>query len=124
MKGLILFILLLTSSISCDPCRLISSEEVDLILVNENPDKATRVSLRNAVNILKDPNFNRNKDTAFYTFDFLEKSDSSSSLLISQAFIHRADHNLIILDHGRFSGGNFYFDALPSSIMVNFKKKS
>lgn len=119
MKGLIFLIFLLISLVHSEPCGLISSEEVDLILVNEDSDKSTRVNLRNAVDILKDPNFNRNKDTAFYTFDFLEKFDSLSSFLISKAFIDRGDHNLIILDYGRFSGGNFYFDAMPSSLKVN-----
>lgn len=119
MKGLIFLIFLLISLVHSEPCGLISPVEVDLILVNGDPNKSTRVNLRNAVDILQDPNFNSHKDTAFYTFDFLEKFDSLSSFLISKAFIDRGDHNLIILDYGRFSGGNFYFDAMPSSLKVN-----
>lgn len=120
MKGLIFFIILSISSIASEPCGLISPEEVDLILVNRDFEKSKRVILKNAVDILKDLNFDRDKETVFYTFDFLEKFDSLSSLIILQAFINRDDdYNLIILDYGKFSGGNFYFDAMPNSLKVN-----
>lgn len=96
----------------------IEPEDIDLVLVNGYFEKSSRYSLKDAVEILKDKNFHSDRETAFFTFDFNENEDSTSTSTLSDAFLARGDHNLIILDYGKFSGGNFFFDALPTSVKV------
>lgn len=97
---------------------IIDPEDIELILINKYNEKSTQYNLKNAVNILKDPNFYGERETVFFTFGFNDDQDSISTSVMTEAFSERDDYNLIILDYGKFSGGNFFFDALPNSVKV------
>lgn len=121
MKVLIVFLLFIFSFVASENFgsgAIINPEDIDLILVNSFNEKSSKYNLKNVVNLLKDVNFHSDRDTAFFTFDFNEDQDSISTSVISEAFSERGDFNLIILDYGKYSGGNLFFDALPNSVKV------
>lgn len=122
MRGLIVFLFLAVAFVASEKFSTgseINLEDVELVLVNKYYEKSSRYSLKDAVNILKDPNFyNNDRETVFFTFGFNDDQDSISTSVIAEAFSERNDYNLIILDYGKFSGGNFFFDALPNSVKV------
>jgi hypothetical protein len=97
----------------------INPEDVELVLVNKYYEKSSRYNFKNAVNLLQDQNFHGERETIFFTFGFNDDQDSISASAMLEAFSERDDYNLIILDYGKFSGGNFFFDALPNSVKVN-----
>lgn len=121
MREIIVFLFLIVAFVASEKFSSgseINLEDVELVLVNKYYEKSSRYNLKDAVNILRDPNFHSEKETVFFTFGFNDDKESISTSVMSEAFNERNDYNLIILDYGKFSGGNFFFDALPNSVKV------
>lgn len=52
-----------------------------------------------------------------YTENFLRKSTQT----IVKSYIKRADHNIFVIEWSKYSGGNYYFEAIPNARGVGDK---
>jgi hypothetical protein len=108
------------SSGKCESCGPISPEDIKLIFIKDLDSKFQSFALKDADKFLLDPaSFNRSKQTVLYLHDFLENADSMSAQKIAYPFLKRGDFNVLILDTGKFFGGNYYFDAVPNAVKVS-----
>lgn len=101
--------------INCEHCGFIDPEEVNLVLYKEAIES---VSLNNVDKILNHEFFYPEREIVIFAFDFLENISSPSVQEISESFLEQGSYNFLVLDYGKFSGGNYFFDALPNAVKV------
>lgn len=111
----LVFVLKLVSTESCGP---IDIEDVNFLLINDSISNHVLIRLDETQSLWDTPEFKLDRPTIAYAFDFLENRESISTQIIVDAYLQRRDHNVLILDYGKFSGGNYIFDAVPNAIKV------
>lgn len=105
-------------SVLCESCGPISIEDVDFLLIKNGYQSNVRVKLNETESLIDSDDFRLENPTVIYAFDFLENHESISTQTIVDAYLLRGDHNILILDYGKLSGGNYVFDAVPNAIKV------
>lgn len=74
--------------------------------------------LDDTVSLLEHPDYDENRKTVFYGFGYTEKFTSESAQMVVTAFIERNDHNILVIDWSKYSGGHYIMDAIPNSFQV------
>jgi predicted alpha/beta-fold hydrolase len=53
-----------------------------------------------------------------YCHGYTETFNSSSTQTVTEAYIQRNDHNILVVDWSQYSGGNYATEAFPNSYKV------
>lgn len=83
---------------------------------SSNPKEFKLFALNDTSSLLNDPSFDNNRPTMLYGYGYTERYNSSSVQKIVEAYIERADHNILVIDY--YSGGNYFFEAIPNTHKV------
>lgn len=111
----LILVLNLVSSESCGP---IDIDDVNFLFINGSIPNHVLIRLDETQSLWDTPEFKLDRPTIIYAFDFLENHESVSTQSIVDAYLQRGDHNILILDYGELSGGNYIFDAVPNAMKV------
>lgn len=111
--------------------KFISGEFCEKIPIEDLNFLIYKVGLNETEHFLDNVKFRLEKPAVLYAFDFLETHESISTKTIVEAYLKRGDHNILVLDYGKYSGGNYFFDAVPyvikasenSEVRRGFKEK-
>lgn len=110
--------LFIAKLVICESCGPIDILEVNFLLINASASNRIPINIGDTQILWGLPEFKLDRPTVIYAFDFLENHESISAQIIIDAYLQSDDHNILILDYGKFSGGNYIFDAVPNAIKV------
>lgn len=79
---------------------------MDYILINETTKLLTRSRYQN------------DRPTVIFADGFNATYQSAQSQIIVEAYIIRSDHNILVLDWTQYSGGDYFWNAVPNSYKV------
>lgn len=65
--------------------------------------------------LLSHPKFKNEDKTILYGYGYTENYYRKSTQTIVKAFIQRGNHNIIVVEWSKYSGGNYYFEAIPNA---------
>jgi hypothetical protein len=68
--------------------------------------------------LLSHPDFDANRPTMLYCYGYTENFQRNSTQTVLNAFISRGGYNLLVVEWSKYSGGNYYFEAIPNSRIV------
>lgn len=60
------------------------------------------------------------RKTMLYIHGYADESKHESVRAIVDAYLQRADHNVLVLDWSELASGNYLIDAVPNAKQVNF----
>lgn len=84
----------------------------------ENHDK---YFVNESLKLLRHEKFNFHRKTLFYFHGWVEKFDYGSIPRIVEAYIRRNEYNIVIVDWGPYSDGEYFMHVLPRVIKVRFE---
>lgn len=92
--------------------------EIQTIFCSNSINSNRTYELTEAVQILRNPKFNRHSETVLYLHGYVESPASSTVQLIANAYIKRKTHNILVLDWSALVNGS-YITAVANSKEVN-----
>ncbi|KAG5684759.1 hypothetical protein PVAND_013973 [Polypedilum vanderplanki] len=81
-------------------------------------DEQRKFALSKAVDILEQEEFDNAKPTVIYLHGYIEHMEIESIRVISEAYLKRGDHNLILVDWAELADGNYLLDAVPNAMKL------
>lgn len=67
--------------------------------------------------LLSHRDFNVSRPTMLYCYGYTENYQRNSTQTVLKAYKKRP-HNLLVVEWSKYSGGNYYFEAIPNSRVV------
>jgi hypothetical protein len=78
-----------------------------------------KIYLNESLKLLRHEKFNFHRKTVFYIHGWIEKFDFGSIPRIVDAYIRRNDHNIVVVDWGDYSDGEYFLQVLPRVVKVS-----
>ena len=88
------------------------------LIFSENPTEFKAFYFNETSQLLAHPDYDNNRTTILYGYGYTENFLRKSTQTILRAFIVRGNHNLLVVEWSKYSGGNYYFEAIPNSRAV------
>lgn len=100
------------------------TQELDVkLLLIKSMDVKSEISVNftgNQEDVLENVAFDATKKTVIYCFGYDETFESDTTQSVVNGYLARGDTNIFVLDWSKNNAGNYFLEAIPSLVKVNF----
>lgn len=89
-----------------------------LLTFRKTPQNHTNYFFNELSSLIKHKLFQFNRQTVFYIHGWTESFESQHINIVSKAYIERNDHNIVIVDWGKYSVGGYYL-TIPKFTQIS-----